>query len=133
MMRLMMPLSFFLLLSTVFFSSSASARYEGRQDNKPVVELELMNDQELFSEMMSVCLSVAFMAPLYGPQFQLDAMRYAQLIEHVSHKQHSGTSPQSMRDLLKAVSDGRQESCERTTKTFIEEKKREQQRKSRNP
>jgi hypothetical protein len=133
MTRLMMPLSFFLLLSTVFFSSPATARYDGRQDNKPVAELELMNNQDLLSEMMGVCLSIVMMGPLYGPQLSLDGIRYARVIERVSRKQHGGKSPKWMSDLLKGTLEGSQQKCDQAFTAFIEEKKRENQRKSLNP
>jgi hypothetical protein len=130
MTRLMTALSCFLLLS--IFCSSATA-YGGRKDNKPVAELELKDDLELRLEMISVCLSVAIHGPLDGPQFRLDGIRYAQVIERVSRKQHGGNSQKLMLDLLTATAEGSQQQCERAHGAFLEEeKKREKQRKSRN-
>jgi hypothetical protein len=131
MMRLMTALSCFLLLSIL---CSSAAAYRGSKDRKPVAELELMDDGELRWEMMSVCLSVAIYGPLEGPGFRLDGIRYAQLIERVSRKQHGGKSQKVMLDLLAATADGSQQQCEQAHNAFLEEvKKGEKPRKSRNP
>jgi hypothetical protein len=87
-----------------------------------------MDDRELYREMFNVCVATAMLGPRYGPQFRLDSIEYAKLIERVSRKLHGGKSQQVMRDLLTATAKGSTEGCERVNEARDEALKRQKPR-----
>ena len=103
----------FLLLCCAFalFSPvTAHAEWTGKQDNKPIAELELMDDAELADIAHQACRNGAIAMQTKELQKYGEASDYLTTIALVSRKAHHGTTPQwmqSMKLALLAQDDGR--------------------------
>jgi hypothetical protein len=88
----------------VFAVAPSVPAWEGKQDNKPVAELELMDDAELANEALQACKAGAITGKTYsdsgilslrieGARIHGEASEYQQTIALVARKTHHGTVP----------------------------------------
>src|SRR4029077_18620269 len=104
-----------LCASALLASVSVVQAWQDKRDNKPVAELELMDDNELASEASEVCIrgAVAIQNDFHsentdmkvrGLEKQGEARNYLETIERVLRKMHQGNTPKWIEDMQSASS-----------------------------
>jgi len=120
------------VVAFVFFSCLLMARsaiaWDGKKDNKPVAELELMTQKELAREAAGPCISYAIIKQMVkekensdpsaarkyqslGNNQQIEAMNYVQTIGRVARKQNGGKDPEWPLNMMTAMAKGESDRC----------------------
>jgi hypothetical protein len=92
------------------FPPSLRAAWKGKQDNKPVTELQRMPDSELCLEANSVCLRATIWEES-TPGVAQEGTAYIQTIQRVARQRHKGAPPQWASDFLQAITDKDGDRC----------------------
>src|SRR5262245_3220354 len=85
----------FVTLACCCWPFYAQAVWHGKQDNKPVAELERMSEGELVMEAYFACSNSAIAANVHKGDTPVpgEAAAYLAVIERVARKKQKGTSP----------------------------------------
>lgn len=88
--------------------------WNGKQDNKPIAELERMVEGELAYEASIVCRDAAATAPASGnvTTIQKDALAYINTISRYGRRLNRGTTPWWSIAMYKAIQAGDGTQCE---------------------
>lgn len=118
-----------LVVCAILLPSIGSADWQSKRDNKPVSELELMNDNELCSEAHEVCMDITILrrvgtSDLTHLQEIVDGMEYMELVSRVARKRHNGKIPAWMNEMRKAASGSEPILCFHVWVKFFGKKKK---------
>jgi hypothetical protein len=101
--------------------SSAMGAWQGQQDNKPIAELELLNEPDLVNEAFAACeKGVRGMKPYNqspptslreGYRIKREATEYLQTIELVAGKGQRDAAPQWAREMRSALLGEKEQGC----------------------